>query len=89
MILAERMARRSSSAIRGIKRAIYEGASLPLSTGLEIEKAEFMSAATQPGTRHAMVVYAEFVAGLVADGRDIGIEDFQAWIEGTAVDFNR
>lgn len=89
MTMAMRLARRSPDAIHAIKRAVYEAASMPLAVGLEIEKSEFMSVATQEDTRHAMATYADFVSGIVAEGRDIGIEDFARWIDGTAVDFGR
>lgn len=86
---AARLARRSPDAVRGIKRAVYEAASLPLAVGLEIEKAEFMSVATQEDTRRAMTAYADFVAGVLADGRDLGVADFAQWIDGSAVEFSR
>ncbi|AOJ09719.1 enoyl-CoA hydratase/isomerase family protein [Burkholderia mayonis] len=87
--LAERMARRPSHSIRAVKRAIYEGGSLPLERGMAIEKAEFLSAATQPSARRAMIAYADEIGRLVDSGGEIGIDELRSWIDGVAVDFAR
>lgn len=85
--LAARMARRPAAAVRGIKHAVYHAAAQPFSAGMQMEKAAFMSVATQPATRQGMTSYADFVAAIMASGRDIRIEDFAHWMNGTAVDF--
>jgi len=85
---AQRMARRPASAVRAIKHAIYQGASLPFDEGMTLEKAEFLSAATQSATRRAMVAYAEHVGRIAASSGTIRAEDFREWLDGTAVDFN-
>ncbi|PTU30877.1 enoyl-CoA hydratase/isomerase family protein [Stenotrophobium rhamnosiphilum] len=89
MILAERMARRSADAVRAIKRSVYQAASQNIDAGMEIEKAEFMSVATQKDTRYAMTAYADYVGDLIASGKQIAVQDFESWQNGTAVNFNR
>lgn len=84
--MAERMARRSPAAVHAIKRCVHQGASSGLDAGMQIEKAEFMAIATQETTRRAMTVYADAVEALIASGKALGIEDFKAWMDGTAVD---
>ncbi|AOJ70779.1 MULTISPECIES: enoyl-CoA hydratase/isomerase family protein [Burkholderia] len=89
MALAERLARRASHSVRAIKRAIYDGASLPFRDGMAVEKAGFLSAATQGRTRHAMAAYADHVSSLIEDGEDISVDQLRTWIDGVAVDFSR
>ncbi|GAC1382612.1 MAG: enoyl-CoA hydratase/isomerase family protein [Aquirhabdus sp.] len=57
LLLAERMARRSPQAVRATKNSVYQGGSLPLNQGIDREKSEFLSAASQPNTRRAMGTY--------------------------------
>lgn len=87
--LAERLARRSTAAVGALKRCVHQGGSTDLSTGMQIEKAEFMAVATQRSTRDAMTAYADAVEALVNSGKDLGIEDFQGWLDGNMVNFNK
>lgn len=57
--LATRMARRPKGAIAGVKRAVYEGGSLPLAEGLRLERAQFLAAIGSPEAEAAMAAYAE------------------------------
>ena len=83
--VAERLARRSPSSVAAAKRAVYEGASRPLSEGLHLERAAFLAAASTPASRRAMKAYADQVeqrgqAPLADD------DALSAWLDGTAVD---
>ena len=84
--LAERMARRSPQAVRATKNCVYQGGSVPLHQGIEIEKSEFLSTASQPNTRRAMAVYTAFFRAILAEGRQPTLDDFHALLEGTATD---
>lgn len=86
---AERLARRSPQAVRSIKQAIYQAASLSWDSGMAFEKNAFLSAASQANTRRAMQSYTARIRALLADGRALTIEDFRDLIEGTAVDMTR
>lgn len=55
---AERLATRPPAAIAGVKRAIYEGGSLPLADGLITEAAEFLATA---GTRESKELMQRYV----------------------------
>lgn len=88
LVLAQRMARRPANAVRAIKHLVYQGASLPFKQGMVLEKAEFLSAATQGATRHAMLAYADHVGRIVWSGREFGVDDLRHWMDGTAVDFD-
>ena len=63
--LAERLGRRTKHAVAACKRAVYEGASLPLPAGLRLERAEF---ATAFGTPEADELMAAYVARLERTG---------------------
>jgi enoyl-CoA hydratase len=54
---AARLAGRPKAAVAGCKRAVYEGGSLPLSEGLRLERAEFISALGTDEARAAMRAY--------------------------------
>jgi len=82
------LARRPANAVRAIKHLVYQGASLPFKQGMAVEKAEFLSAATQGATRHAMLAYADHVGRIVQSGREFGVDDLRDWMDGTAVDFD-
>ncbi|MBY8964739.1 enoyl-CoA hydratase/isomerase family protein [Algiphilus sp. NNCM1] len=58
---AERLASRPAAAIAGIKRAVYEGGSLPLAEGLITEAAEFLATA---GTRESKALMQRYVEEL-------------------------
>lgn len=63
--IADRLGRRSKSAIGACKRAVYEGGSLPLPAGLRVERAEFLAAL---GTREAEEAMEAYVAALEEAG---------------------
>lgn len=86
MIVAERMARRSPQAVRAIKHAIYQAASMSWDAGMAVEKNEFLSAASQPNTRQAMQAYTPMVRSILAEERQLTLADFQELIDGTATD---
>jgi enoyl-CoA hydratase/carnithine racemase len=82
---AERLARRSPAAVGALKRAVYEGASMPLEAGLHVERAGFMSSASTEAARKAMKAYAE----QVERGERVpweAEEELKRWQEGTAID---
>ena len=82
--LAERMARRSPFAIKGIKNTVYQAATQTLDCGMEVEKNTFLAAASQPNTRLAMQYYIAKVRALIDSGEPWKIDDFQELINGTA-----
>jgi enoyl-CoA hydratase/carnithine racemase len=83
--IAARLARRSPTAVEGLKRAVYEGASSSLRDGLHIERAEFLASASTPGARRAMEAYVQDVEEL--GGAPLAHEDLAtAWRDGTRVD---
>jgi enoyl-CoA hydratase len=83
---AERLARRSPTAVAALKRAVYEGASRPIGDGLHIERAGFLAAASTGAARRAMKVYADEVAS-TGDVAPWQVEEaMQRWQEGTVVD---
>jgi enoyl-CoA hydratase len=82
----ERLARRSPAAVAGLKRAVYEGASRPLTEGLHIERAQFLATASTEAAKRAMQSYAEEVERL-GDVAPWQIEQvMERWQDGTAVD---
>jgi enoyl-CoA hydratase len=83
---AERMARRSPSAVAALKRVVYEGASKPLGEGLHLERAAFLSVAARPEALRAMRAYVEQVERLGEMAPWQAEEEMRPWQEGTAVD---
>lgn len=82
---AERMSRRSPASVSALKRAVYEGGSLPLESGLHRERALFLSVSGAPAVRRALAAYV--------DGLETGVGPAWAdesalapWREGTIVD---
>src|SRR3954470_5976211 len=57
--LAERLARRIKGGVGAIKRAIYDGGSMPLADGLRVERAEFMATLATPEAIAAMQAYVD------------------------------
>jgi enoyl-CoA hydratase len=57
--LAERLARRIKRGVGAIKRAIYDGGSMPLADGLRVERAEFMATLATPEAIAAMQAYVD------------------------------
>ncbi|MGC4062533.1 MAG: enoyl-CoA hydratase/isomerase family protein [Aquabacterium sp.] len=89
LVLARRMARRAPSAVSAIKRFVYQASAMSFNHGMNVEKACFMSAASQLGTRQAMNMYGRFVEELTASGHALKVSDLQEWSAGTAIDFSR
>ncbi len=56
--MGERLARRSPEAIRSLKRAVYEGGSLPLAEGLGVERKWFMVASATDSSQKKMAAMA-------------------------------
>ena len=56
---ARRLGARPKAAIAAAKRAVYEGGSLPLPSGLRFEAAQFVSTAAAPESVRAMEAYVE------------------------------
>src|SRR3954454_14690143 len=57
--LAERLAQRIKGGVGAIKRAIYDGGSMPLADGLRVERAEFMATLATPEAIAAMQAYVD------------------------------
>ena len=83
---AERLSRRSPQAVAALKRAVYEGGSRPLSEGLHIERAGFLSAASTAGARRALRTYADEVESLGDLAPWQVSETMERWQRGEAVD---
>ena len=82
---ARRLARRTPVSVAAAKRAVWEGASLPLTEGLALERKWFMSALSRPAARRALRTYSEEVSRTGrAPWEDAATRD--AWREGTVVD---
>ena len=81
--MGERLARRSPEAIRSLKRAVYEGASLPLAQGLAVERKWFMVASATDSSQEKM---ASMSSQVEAEGRSpwASAEDLAPWQDGTA-----
>ncbi len=80
---AHRMGRRAPTAIRGLKRAVYEGGSSRLERGLATERKWFLAGGGKPGPKRAMATYTR----QVADGAPWTDEEaMRSWQEGTAAD---
>jgi len=56
---ARRLGARPKAAIAAAKRAVYEGGSLPLTSGLRFEAAQFISTAAAPEAVRAMEAYVD------------------------------
>lgn len=82
---AQRLARRSAVSVAGVKRALHEGASLPLDAGLALERSWFMAASSKPPARRAMRAYLDELAR-AGRGPWEDASTFAAWRDGTAVD---
>ena len=81
--VGERLARRSPEAIRSLKRAVYEGGSLPLHRGLAEERKWFMVSSATDSAKEKMAAMSRQVE---ADGRSpwITTDALGPWQEGTA-----
>jgi enoyl-CoA hydratase/carnithine racemase len=65
LAIAGRLGSRSKGAIAACKRAVYEGGSLPLASGLRLERAEFLA---RLGTREAQEATETYLAELERTG---------------------
>jgi enoyl-CoA hydratase len=83
---AARLARRAPATVAALKRAVYEGASRPMSEGLHMERAEFLSVAAAPAAIRAMKAYVAEVERLGDAAPWQATEIMERWQEGTAVD---
>jgi enoyl-CoA hydratase len=81
--MGERLSRRSPEAIRSLKRAVYEGASLPLAKGLAVERKWFMVASATDSSQEKMALMSEQVE---SEGRSpwASAEGLLPWQNGTA-----
>lgn len=81
--MGERLARRSPQAIRSLKRAVYEGSSLPLAQGLAVERKWFMVASATDSSQEKMAAMTRQVE---AEGSSpwATAEDLVPWQDGTA-----
>jgi enoyl-CoA hydratase len=81
--MGERLARRSPESIRSLKRAVYEGASLPLAEGLGVERKWFMVSSATESSQEKMAAMASQVE---SDGKSpwATAEDLAPWQDGTA-----
>lgn len=89
---ATRLATRSPNAVRAIKTAIHKGGSTTLERGLQLERSEFLAAASTASAKRAMAAYLADVTEVSDNGG--GLEDFiadrlPAWLDGTRIDFDR
>ncbi len=83
--MGERLARRSPLAIRSLKRAVYEGGSLPLAQGLGVERKWFMVASAGESSQVKMAAMTRQVE---AEGKSpwATAEDLLPWQEGSAAE---
>jgi len=81
---AERLARRDPFSVTAAKRAVLDGATKPLASGLADERKWFLAAVSQPAAMRAMRAYVERVRSAGPPLADE--EGLDAWLEGTAVD---
>jgi enoyl-CoA hydratase/carnithine racemase len=83
--MGERLARHSPEAIRSLKRAVYEGASLPLAQGLAVERKWFMVASATDSSQEKMAAMTKQVE---TDGKSpwATAEGLLPWQDGTAAD---
>jgi enoyl-CoA hydratase len=80
--MGERLAHRSPEAIRSLKRAVYEGASLPLAQGLAVERKWFMVASATDSSQEKMAAMSSQVE---AEGKSpwASAEGLAPWQDGT------
>jgi enoyl-CoA hydratase len=82
--IGERLARRSPEAIRSLKRAVYEGGSLPLHRGLAMERKWFMVSSATASSKKKLAALSRQVE---VDGESpwARAESLEPWQAGTAV----
>jgi enoyl-CoA hydratase/carnithine racemase len=83
--MGERLAQRSPEAIRSLKRAVYEGGSLPLAQGLGVERKWFMVASATDSSQEKMAAMSRQVE---AEGESpwATAEGLLPWQDGTAAE---
>lgn len=83
--MGERLSRRAPEAIRSLKRAVYEGGSLPLSQGLAVERKWFMVASATDSSQEKMAAMTRQVE---AEGESpwATAEGLLPWQDGTAAE---
>ena len=89
--IADRMARRSPSAIRAVKRSVYEGYGTGLRRGLALDRSGFVWAAVQAANQAAMERFVARVESLDATSTPspwADPEELERWQVGTAFDFS-
>jgi enoyl-CoA hydratase/carnithine racemase len=81
----QKLARRSPEAIRSLKRAVYEGGSMPLDRGLGAERKWFMVASATDSSQEKMAAMTEQVE---REGTSpwATAEGLKPWQDGTAAD---
>jgi enoyl-CoA hydratase len=82
--MGQRLATRSPEAIRSLKRAVYEGGSLPLARGLAVERKWFMVASATDSSQEKMAAMTRQVE---TDGASpwATAEGLLPWQDGTAI----
>lgn len=89
--LATRLARRSPTAVAGIKRAVHEGGSMPIEKGMHVERVAFLEAASTPSAQAAMAAYVSEVAAVLEQGKSMDefvAEQLPRWVAGDVVEFD-
>jgi enoyl-CoA hydratase len=83
--MGERLARRAPEAIRSLKRAVYDGGSMPLAQGLGVERKWFMVASATDSSQEKM---AAMTKQIEAEGRSPWAtgEGLGPWQDGAAGD---
>jgi enoyl-CoA hydratase/carnithine racemase len=80
-----RMARRAPESVKGLKRAVYEGAARSLEGGLAVERKWFMAGAGRDESLRAMQAFVDEVAESHGSPWSDG-EAMRPWQQGTATE---
>jgi enoyl-CoA hydratase len=85
---AKRLARRSPVTVATTKRAVYEGTSSSLRSGLQLEQAGFIASASSKAAQRAMKVFADQIEELDESVPSPWADpaEMLAWQDGTVVD---
>jgi enoyl-CoA hydratase len=83
--MGERLAQRSPEAIRSLKHAVYEGASLPLAQGLGVERKWFMVASATDSSQEKMATMSKQVEA-TGESPWATAEGLVPWQDGTAAE---
>jgi enoyl-CoA hydratase len=83
--MGQRLAMRSPEAIRSLKRAVYEGGSLPLGRGLAVERKWFMVASATDSSQEKMAAMTRQVEAEAASPWSTA-EGLLPWQDGTATE---